>query len=125
MKNHEKYEDKIRECKGMHFCDDFVRPYILERDSCDGVSCEKCSMLQLIWLLKDYEEPKVDWSKVEVDTPILVRNSEDGEWLGRYFATYENGAVYAWDSGFTSWSTYGPKDISKWKYAKLAETEEE
>ena len=131
MKNYEKYADEIRECNSHNFCDDFIRPYILKSDNCNGLGCTHCHTLQAIWLLKDYEEseepkePEVDWSKVEVDTPILVRNSEDGEWLGRYFATYENGAVYAWDSGFTSWSTYGPKDISRWKYAKLAKNREE
>lgn len=25
------------------------------------------------WLFSEYEEPKVDWSKVKVDTPILVK----------------------------------------------------
>ena len=35
------------------------------------------------------EEPEVDWSKVEVDTPILVRNTDNEEWNKRYFARYE------------------------------------
>ena len=125
MKNYEKYEDKIRERKGMHFCDEFVRPYILGRDSCDGVSCEKCSMLQLLWLLKDYEEPEVDWNKVEVDTPILVRNSEDEDWYRRYFAEYKDGVVYTWVNGCTSWTAFNSSDVIKWKYAKLAESEDE
>jgi len=38
----------------------------------------------------------VDWSKVEVDTPIFVRNSIEEVWKCRYFAMYENGEVYAW-----------------------------
>ena len=73
-------------------------------------------------LLKDYEEPEVDWSKVAVDTPILVRNGEDEEWIKRYFAEYENEIIRAWDSGCTSWSA---KYATAWKYAKLAESEEE
>ncbi len=29
------------------------------------------------WAEKEYEEPPVDWSKVAVDTPILVRDYEE------------------------------------------------
>ena len=82
-------------------------------------------MLQMIWLMEEYEEPKepeTDWSKVEVDTPILVRQGEKGQWLERHFAKYENGDVYAWVDGQTSWTG---ADKIKWKYAKLAEGEEE
>ena len=48
---------------------------------------------------KEYEEPETDWSKVEVDTPILVRDVENENWYRRYFAKYENGKVYAWING--------------------------
>ena len=121
MKNYEKYEDELKEYKGRNFCKDFVKPNILKSDSCDGLACGACYMLQTIWLLEDYEEPEVDWSKVKVDTPILVKQGKNGEWLERHFAKYENGDVYAWVDGQTSWT--GADEI-KWKYAKLAESEE-
>lgn len=38
----------------------------------------------------------VDWSKVEVDTPIFVRMSNEEVWKCRYFAMYKDGEVYAW-----------------------------
>ena len=66
------------------------------------------------------EKPEVDWSKVKVDAPILVRQGKNGEWLERHFAKYENGDVYAWVDGHTSWT--GADEI-KWKYAKLAEVD--
>ena len=125
MKNYEKYEEKIREYEGETFCADFIQPYILKQDDCCGMDCGQCGMLQLIWLMKEYEEPKepeVDWSKVEVDTPILVRPRLDGEWVKRHFAEYKNGDVYAWDNGRTSWTV---ANEIKWKYAKLAEDEKE
>lgn len=84
-------------------------------------------MLQMMWLMSEYtepEEPEVDWSKVKVDTPILVRNIENEEWNKRYFARYENGTIYAWVSGRTSWSSIDDDDVYAWKYAKLAEQEE-
>ena len=122
MKNYEKYAEEIREYKGENFCADFVKPHILKSRGCTNTSCDQCKMLQTIWLLEDYKEPETDWSKVEVDTPILVRNSEDEVWERRYFAEYENEIIRAWDSGRTSWSA---KYATAWKYAKLAESEEE
>ena len=126
MKNYEKYADEIREYKGIEFCEAFIIPNILKSDNCAGMTCYKCRMLQMLWLLEDYKEPEVDWSKVEVDTPILVRDNEDTEsatvvWLKRYFAEYKDGIVYAWTNGRTSWNE---DKMHGWKYAKLAESEE-
>ena len=127
MKNYEKYADEIREYKGSsgYFCNKFIMPHILKKDSCAGISCEHCHTLQMIWLLEDYEEPEepeIDWNKVEVDTPILVKAVDNSKWKKRYFAKYKDGIVYAWDGGKTSWN----KDcMTSWKYAKLAESEEE
>lgn len=122
MKNYEKYADEIREYKGENFCADFVKPHILKSRGCTNTSCDQCKILQTIWLLEDYKEPEVDWSKVEVDTPILVRDYEGQEWEAKYFAKYEDGVIYAWGGGSTSWTSKGA--VTEWKYAKLAEGEE-
>lgn len=62
----------------------------------------------------------VDWSKVKIDTPILV--SLDGEtWFCRYFAAFKNGIVYTWSSGETSWSVRKRECQDAWSFAKLAE----
>lgn len=84
-----------------------------------GESNKDCEVLPKEWAEKEYEEPPVDWSKVAVDTPILVRDHEINEWQRRYFAKYENGKVYAWEHGATSWSTY--RSSISWRMAKLAE----
>lgn len=63
----------------------------------------------------------VDWSKVVVDTPILVRDVKGQEWGKRYFAFFKDGKVYTWIGGATSWSADNDKDVLKWEYAKLAE----
>lgn len=60
----------------------------------------------------------VDWSKVAVDTPILVRNN-GCVWTKRYFAEYKNGKVRTYFNGATSWSSDGR--MGSWDYAKLAE----
>lgn len=126
MKNYEKYIDEIKNFDiNKSFCDEFVLPYILNISDCSKVHCGACHLRQAAWLFEEYEEPKepeIDWNNVEVDTPILVRVNEDVEWLKRYFAKYENGAVYAWDSGRTSWNE---NIMIKWDYAKLAESEKD
>lgn len=122
MKNYEKYADEIRGYRGCEFCEAFIIPNILKSDNCAGMTCYKCRMLQMLWLLEDYEEPEIDWNEVKVDTPILVRDNDDCKWIRRYFAKYDGKFVYAWSGGCTSWT----EDYTTgWKYAKLAETEGE
>ena len=65
-------------------------------------------------------DEKVDWEKVKVDTPILVKKVSG--WKRRCFAKYESGHVYAWDDGMNSFTANNdPSRISKWDYAKLFE----
>lgn len=75
------------------------------------------------WLEAEYVEPEpeseIDWSKVPVDTPILVRHNNNDDWIPRYFDKYENGIIYAWWEGATSWSAQG--HTLAWEYAKLLE----
>lgn len=122
MRNYEKYAKEIREYKGNNFCADFTAPYILESNECNLNDCGLCNMLQMLWLLEDYEETETDWSTVEVDTPILVRDTEYDEWEKGHFAKYEDEFIYTWHEGHTSWSNVGI--MTRWKYAKLAESEE-
>lgn len=63
----------------------------------------------------------VDWSKVKVDTPILVKNHVGETWEKRYFAFFENGKVNAWMCGTTSWTSKIAGGATDWNYAKLAE----
>ena len=65
-------------------------------------------------------KPSIDWSKIPVDTPILV-TIEGSIWKRRYFARFENGKVYAWNDGKTSWSSVDSFDVTSLEYAELAE----
>ena len=129
MKNYEKYADVVKTYNnGSSYCEEIIIPNVLKPlgKSCIGTSCSVCYALTTLWLLEDYEEPKepeVDWSKVEVDTPILVRTVEGAEWFKRHFAKYEDGRVFVWNNGKTSWTAHD-KLMTDWNYAKLAESEE-
>ena len=97
--------------------------------SCNQIACSlcmfgscgcDCDTAAMAWADEEHIEPKVDWYKVAVDTPILV--SLDGvEWEKRHFAEYINGHVRAWKDGRTSWGT---KSVSDWTYARLAKVEQ-
>ena len=75
--------------------------------------------MHLFSIINGEFEEVVDWSKVPVDTKILV--SEDGkDWCRRYFAKYEGGRVYAFMDGTTSF-TSSSENLLVWAYAKLYE----
>lgn len=131
MTNREKYGDKLIELavNGEMFGLRNGEPAL-----CGKVKCEECDFYESDsrkgsaynfreWLNSEYK-PKVDWSKVAVDTPILVRDSEEEAWRKRHFAKYENGIVYTWSGGTTHWSVHRGGNINDWKMAKLAESEE-
>ena len=60
----------------------------------------------------------IDWSKIPVDTKVLV-SRDNKVWAKRYFAKYEDGKVYFFCYGVSSFSADDISDISTWKYAKL------
>lgn len=71
-------------------------------------------------LIPDFNEPNyldigkylgiIDWSKIPVDTPIKVQR-ENGVVINRHFATFDNGEVYYYRDGRTSWSDVGRKSV--------------
>lgn len=88
MTNKEKYGDKLTELA--------VNTGILalkngEPALCAKIKCEDCDFHDSNsckgnartfreWLNSEYVEPSVDWSKVAVDTPILVRDNAEEAW---------------------------------------------
>lgn len=130
MTNKEKYYDELMDyaLAGLDIAVDKNTNKIVP---CKVSKCPECKFGQyrditccdckLKWLNEEYIEPKTDWSKVEVDTPILVKNKEDEPWKVRYFAKYKKGKVWCWDYGKTSYSVHDLQSnlLTYWKYAKL------
>lgn len=127
MKNREKFAEQIidialqRDGIAVNLTSGY--PCACEKIRCSeclfGGKKKSCTVLLREWAEQEYEEPTVDWSKVSVDTPIWVKHSEEDLWRKRHFAKYENGIVYTWYGGATSWSSSG--DRTGWEMAKLAE----
>lgn len=126
MTNKEKYGNKIIELAvntGL-FCIKNGEPVLCPETKCkdcdfhESDSCKGGTHIFREWLNSEYVEPPVDWSKVAVDTPILVRDHNKEHWHPRYFARFEDGKVYAWNNGATS---YTEMRITVWAQAKLFE----
>lgn len=135
MLNREKYAKEIIEiaCNGGNIAVVNGKLENCRKTQCNecnfnGGTIRDCEIKTRKWANSEYVEPiepQVDWSRVPVDTPILVRHRESCGWDRRYFAKYNNGLVYAWKQGTTSWSAEDPAYVCDWKYAKLAESEDQ
>lgn len=132
MTNREKFAEQILDiaCSGYKVAIDKTT---MKPVPCKDILCSycyfgfkvgiKCNDACKEWCESEYEEPPINWSKIPVDTPILVKHIENDEWRRRYFAEFKDGVVYAWKDGKTSWSSLGLDKVD-WEYAKLAEDEE-
>ena len=129
MKNRDKYREIL-----MDYAMANARPALTKKGSitrCKNLDCDECAWnidcgceaARFEWLDEEYKEPEdeTDWSKVPVDTPILVKTFESDEWICRHFAKYKNDMVYTWNNGMTSFSVQNNEYCAAWRYAKLAE----
>lgn len=131
MTNYEHFKEQIEKITRLGFT------FALNKDTeeivaCPGFPCSNCTFNskhlngcakeKFKWADSEHveQEQEIDWSKIPVDTPILVKRSADGVWLKRHFAKYEDEEVCAWDNGKTSHTI---DSMSFWPYAKLAEVE--
>ncbi len=131
MLNKEKYRDKIFEIAVNH---DTCGVKNGEVRSCGEISCYECDFYSSDhcdidfqkWANSGYKEPEIDWSKVPVDTPVLVRNDKNDLWIRRYFCKYCNLAndykFEVFSEGRTSWSSKG--DSYCYPYCKFAREED-
>lgn len=113
MTNYEKYKDDIiktllNNCENCQF-----------NDECGSDTLRK-------WLDSEYvesEKEEVDWSKVPIDTKVLV-SDDNGNWVRGYFAGYDrrNKVIYTFTLGATSWAN---RSTRAWKHVKLYKEDEE
>ena len=78
--------------------------------------------IKKVMTFETFSEPEIDWSKVEKDTLIEVRESETDDWVKRYFSHYHNGQVFAYLNGCTSKTEI---IVSPWDYARLVDDDDE
>lgn len=138
MLNKEKYAKEIMDVALKH---DTVALVDGKVCSCnDTMDCHKCFFHTdwstdwncdrkfIEWSNSEYKETEIDWSKVPVDTPIVVRDRDwtSNEKLLRHFAKFKNNKIYAWTDGRTSYTIKEFGDdyddaMASWDYAEIAE----
>ena len=132
MKNREKYSKEIMDiaCSGHSLAFDKEANKLTK---CNNIRCRNCAFQSSSstcrdnikeWCESEYEELEVDWSKVPVDTPVLVKDCERETWYNRYFAYYKDGIVHTYSDGATSWSVDKNAVNPGWEHAKLANEED-
>ena len=88
-----------------------------------------CRVARMKWLDQPAFDPEkdIDWSKVPVDTPVLVWSSGNCTY-NRYFSGIKDGRFGTYADGLTSWSSitgnivywphcnlYRPEDVEKYR----------
>lgn len=128
MTNREKYAEQILDIATSGSCiavDKKGKMYRCEklvcRDCIFSRNERSCAEKTKEWSEQEYVEPPVDWSKVPVDTKVYVRDFENGFWIPRHFARFEDGKIVTWNDGATSFSIDDFNNVSKWNQGKLAE----
>lgn len=131
MTNREKYAEQILDIATSGHS--FAINRNGEVSSCGKVPCNECifrknkstdsSCREKLkeWSEQEYVEPPVDWSKVPVDTKVYVRDFDSETWHPRYFARFEDGKIFAWTAGTTSFSSDNFDNVTSWNQGKLAE----
>lgn len=125
--NYEHYKNEI---VAVFLCDmrcKFIKQTVFKRDDCSGVTCSECSKKVKEWLQQPYVEApiEIDWTKVPVDTPVIVVGNSGVEYR-RHFAKFQDNYVYAFDKGYTSWSAPKVSEdyISMWSNYRLVRPED-
>lgn len=92
--------------------------------SCDWCDINDFYTLEAIMDLDFRKFYEIDWSKVAVDTKILVSNDGD-VWYHAHFAKFENNTIYTFSDGATSFTYgyYGYSEFEPWQYVKLYKEE--
>lgn len=122
MKNKFKFQNRIFQiaCEGKSCCVINGVPHACEDsdcEMCDFNNTFECNSQFKAWCnTEEDEEKKVDWSKVKKDEKVYTRDTLDGSWKPSHFARFENGFVYAYTEGrssFTGYITrqYFPSDV--------------
>ena len=109
-----------------------LEPMVCFKDVCNDClncgengRCKKDKEAITKWMNEEYIDPaeRIDWAKIAIDTPILVRDKEDELWQRGHFAGLSNeDGVFVFPDGKTSFTADKREDVHvAYKHARLAE----
>lgn len=123
MKNIEKYRNELLIAIEESSVCIFAKKRGIPVDNCIKHNCVLCKETLVDWLLEEYE-PQIDWSKVPVDTPVVVSHIDEFNQL-RHFARFNdeyNDCFVTFEKGRTSFTSNGHMEY--WLRCKLAREED-
>ena len=93
----------------------------LRKDGFNGNGIEITNNYHLRTILNyDFTEI-IDWSKVEVDTPVWVRESNNDSWQPRHFHSFIDGMYACITNGYSIHTTQDKNVTFSWKYCSLTD----
>lgn len=92
----------LRECRGL-YC-----------SQCDFCSDRECDEKIKEWAESEYIEYETNWSKVPVDTPVLLKDKDNVDNKRYFYKTLSEGTLALFISGRTSWSSIAEAGVIKY-----------
>lgn len=134
MKNQKYYEKEILQIaitgQAVAVHKERLEPMVCSKNVCNDClncgengRCKKDKEAIAKWMNEEYIDPaeRVDWSKVAIDTPILVRNDECNIWERGYFAGIGKDGIFVYPNGTTNFTQSSREDKPVvYKHARLA-----
>lgn len=135
MKNQKYFEKEILKIaitgQAVAVHKDKLEPMVCAKEHCkDCLNCgtngrckDKGKTVILDWMNEEYIDPaeRIDWSKIAIDTPILVRNDECSIWERGYFAGIGKDGIFVYPNGTTNFTQSSREDKPVvYKHARLA-----
>lgn len=135
MKNQKYFEKEILKIaitgQAVAVHKDKLEPMVCTKEHCkDCLNCgtngrckDKEKTVILDWMNEEYIDPaeRIDWSKIAIDTPILVRNDECNIWERGYFAGIGKDGIFVYPNGTTNFTQSSREDKPVvYKHARLA-----
>ena len=134
MKNQKYYEKEILKIaitgQAVAVHKDKLEPMVCSKNVCNDClncgengRCKKDKEAIAKWMNEEYIDPaeRIDWSRIAIDTPILVRNDECNIWERGYFAGIGKDGIFVYPNGTTNFTQSSREDKPVvYKHARLA-----
>ena len=134
MKNQKYYEKEILQIaitgQTVAVHKERLEPMVCSKNVCNDClncgengRCKKDKEAIAKWMNEEYIDPaeRIDWSKIAIDTPILVRNDECNIWERGYFAGIGKDGIFVYPNGTTNFTQSSREDKPVvYKHARLA-----
>lgn len=119
------FQELKRCCITRISCDDcFMNPSNKSKGCADYLLYHPQEAIESLQEWSDNNPPKIDWLKVPVNTPVMIRNYNNDKtipWERRYFAVYLPNVECKFLCFGSELPQKRTKNVEYWRYCKLAD----